>query len=107
MAERLAKGWRKVGEGLAKGWRKVGEGLAKGWRAVGEGLAEFLAPSIFGEFQGTKIQPKVFLTEVFGNLLGSWTSAPSGHGCPRRNTCFFFQDFDRPGRSSWPGYPLK
>ena len=33
-------------------------------------------------------QPKVFLTEVFGNPLGSWTSAPSGHGCPRRNACF-------------------
>ena len=36
-----------------------------------------------------KIQPKVFLTEVFGNpLLMSWTSAPSGHGCPRQNACF-------------------
>ena len=35
-----------------------------------------------------KIQPKVFLTEVFGNPLGSWTSAPSGHGCPRQNACF-------------------
>ena len=30
--KRLAKGWRKVGEGLAKGWRRVGEDLAKGWR---------------------------------------------------------------------------
>ena len=30
--QRLAKGWRKVGEGLAKGWHKVGEALAKGWR---------------------------------------------------------------------------
>ena len=29
--KRLAKGWRKVGEGLAKGC----EGLAKGWRRVG------------------------------------------------------------------------
>ena len=29
---RLAKGWRKVGEGLAKGLHRVGEGLAKGWR---------------------------------------------------------------------------
>ena len=26
--ERLAKGWRKVGEGLAKSWRRVGEELA-------------------------------------------------------------------------------
>ena len=34
-----------------------------------------------------KIQPKVFLTEVFGNPLGLWTSAPSGHGCPRQNAC--------------------
>ena len=33
--------------------------------------------------------PKVFLTEIFGNALGSWTSAPSGHGCPRQNACFF------------------
>ena len=39
--------------------------------------------------EGTKIQPKVFLTEVCGNPLGSWTSAPSGHGCPRPNACFF------------------
>ena len=38
----LERGWRKR---LAKGWRKVGEGLAKGWRRVGEGLADFLAPS--------------------------------------------------------------
>ena len=36
---------------------------------------------------GNEIQPKVFLTGVFGNLLGSWTSAPSGHGCPHRNAC--------------------
>ena len=28
--KRLAKGWRKVGEGSAKGWQRVGEGLAKG-----------------------------------------------------------------------------
>ena len=40
-------------------------------------------------YQGTKIQPKVFLTEVFGNPLGSWTSVPSGHGYPRRNACSF------------------
>ena len=30
--KRLAKGWRKDGEGLAKGWHSVGEGLAKGQR---------------------------------------------------------------------------
>ena len=41
----LERGWQKR---LAKGWRKVGEGLAKGWRRVGEGLADFLAPSDFG-----------------------------------------------------------
>ena len=35
-----------------------------------------------------KIQPEVFLTEVFGNPLGSGTSVPSRHGCPRRNSCF-------------------
>ena len=35
-----------------------------------------------------KIQPKAFVTEVFENPLGSWTSAPSGHGRPRRNTYF-------------------
>ena len=55
--------------------------------------------------KGTKIQPKVFLTEVSGNPLGSWTSAPSVHGCARRDACFFFQDFDRPDRSFGPGYP--
>ena len=38
------RGWQKR---LAKGWRKVGEGLAKGWHRVGEGLAGFLAPSNF------------------------------------------------------------
>ena len=38
--KRLAKGWRKVGEGLAKGWHRVGE-------RVGKGLAGFLAPSNF------------------------------------------------------------
>ena len=41
----LERGWQKR---LAKGWRKVGEGLAKGWHSVGEGLADFLAPSNFG-----------------------------------------------------------
>ena len=39
-------------------------------------------------FQGTKIQPKVFLAEVFGNPFGSWMSASSGHECPRRNAYF-------------------
>ena len=29
--KRLAKGWRKVGEGLAKGLQRVGGGLAKGF----------------------------------------------------------------------------
>ena len=38
---------------------------------------------------GTKIQPKVFLTKVFGNPLGSRTPAPSRHGYPRPNACFF------------------
>ena len=41
----LERGLRKR---LAKGWRKVGEGLAKGWHRVGTGLADFLAPSNFG-----------------------------------------------------------
>ena len=36
--KRLAKGWRKVGEGFC-------EGLAKGGQRVGKGLASFLAPS--------------------------------------------------------------
>ena len=35
----------------------------------------------FRNKQGTKIQPRVGLT-------GSWTSAPSGYGCPRPNPCF-------------------
>ena len=33
----LERGWQKR---LAKGWRKVGEGLAKGWQRAGEGLAK-------------------------------------------------------------------
>ena len=53
---------------------------------------------------GTKIQPKVFLTEVFGNPLGSWTSAPSGHGSPRSNAVFF-QDFGRRDRNFGLGHP--
>ena len=40
----LERGWKKR---LAKGWRKVGEGLAKGWHRVGKGLAGFLARSNF------------------------------------------------------------
>ena len=35
-----------------------------------------------------KIQTKVFLTKVFGSPLGSWTSAPSGYGCPHRSAYF-------------------
>ena len=35
-----------------------------------------------------KIQPNIFLTEIFGSPLGSRTSAPSGHGCPLRHACF-------------------
>ena len=47
--EKKKRGWRGVGrKRLAKGWRKVGEGLAKSWRRVGEGLADFLARSNFG-----------------------------------------------------------
>ena len=41
----LERGWQKR---LAKGWRRVGEGLAQGRRRVGAGLADFLAPSNFG-----------------------------------------------------------
>ena len=36
--------------------------------------------------------------------LGSWTSAPSGHGYPCPNAGFV-QDFERPDRSFGPGYP--
>ena len=46
----------------------------------------------FQDFFGTKIRnensARSFVTEVFGNPLGSWTSAPSGRGCPRHNACF-------------------
>ena len=56
------------------------------------------------DIPGTKIQPKVFQTEVFGKSLrvvdvrafGSCMSAPK---------CLFFQDFDRADRSFGPGYP--
>ena len=41
----MERGWQKR---LAKGWRKVGEGLAQGWRRVGEELADFFASSNFG-----------------------------------------------------------
>ena len=34
--------------------------------------------------------------------LGSWTSAPSGHGCPHPNACFS-SDFEGPERSFGPG----
>ena len=51
-----------------------------------------------------KIQPKVFLTEVFG--------IPQGRGRPRLRVMdvraemlVFFQDFGRPDRSFGPGYP--
>ena len=37
---------------------------------------------------GNEYSAEVFLTEAFGNPLGSWTSAPSGHGYPRPNACF-------------------
>ena len=50
-------------------------------------ILRFLTPVQGGRIRKTKIQPKVFLTEVFGNPLGLWTSAPSGHGCPRQNAC--------------------
>ena len=36
----------------------------------------------------------------FSDPLGSWTFAPSGHGCPR-NACFF-PGFRGPDRSFWP-----
>ena len=64
-----------------------------------------------------KIQPEFFLTEVFKTPMASWTSAPLGHGCPRRNACFFsgFRGPDRSfcppnvcsGRAAWTsvGYP--
>ena len=51
------------------------------------GIFPYALPNKNKEY-GTKIQPEVFLTEVFGNPLGWWTSAPSGHGCPRRDACF-------------------
>ena len=36
---------------------------------------------------------KFFWPNLFLPPLGSWTSAPLGHGCPHRNACFF-QDFE-------------
>ena len=44
----LERGWQNR---LAKGWRRVGEGLAKGWQRVGKGLADLLAPPPISEFQ--------------------------------------------------------
>ena len=37
---------------------------------------------------GNENSARSFLTEVFLNPLGSWTSAPSGHGRPHQNACF-------------------
>ena len=54
---------------------------ARNWR---NGHLQVLMPT----FREQKFSPKFFLTEVFGNPLGSWTSAPSGHGYPRSNACF-------------------
>ena len=35
-----------------------------------------------------KFSPKFFWPKFFWTPLGSWTSAPSGHGRPHRNACF-------------------
>ena len=53
------------------------------------GINEDLQRACFecSQIRERRFQPKVFLTEVFGNL-GSWTSAPLGHGCPRPTACF-------------------
>ena len=57
-----------------------------------EALYEILWPSKrereIAAFPVNEISAQSFLTEAFGNPLGSWTSAPSGHGCPPRNACF-------------------
>ena len=45
LGSREKGGWSGVGR---KGRQRVGERLAKGWRRVGEGLADFLAPSNVG-----------------------------------------------------------
>ena len=46
-----------------------------------------------------------FSDRSFGSPLGSWTSAPSGHG-PRPHACFFSRILSaRPDRSFGPGYP--
>ena len=42
-------------------------------------------------FSATTPSPLLWRALIFGNPLGLWTSAPSGHGthgCPRPNACF-------------------
>ena len=39
-------------------------------------------------FFGNENSARSFSDRSFLNPLGSWTSAPSGHGCPHRNACF-------------------
>ena len=64
------KGWQKR---LAKGWRKFGEGLAQGWSRVGECrqiVAErFLAPSNFAIPQ-TPAQKSGFVTPWLPSFPG-------------------------------------
>ena len=51
-------------EGAWRGdWQKR---LAKGWRKVGEGLAGFLAPSNFGNSRGTRLEDLVCESMVGG-----------------------------------------
>ena len=39
-------------------------------------------------FLGNENSAQSFSDRSFWSPLGSWTSAPSGHGCPRPNACF-------------------
>ena len=94
----LERGWQKR---LAKGWRKVGEGLATGWRGVGEGLADFLAPSNFGIPEvPVNREPKVHTNFFCTKFLNT----PRGPGHPGKILGTSQTPlFETPGRQTFEG----
>ena len=79
---------------------------SSGWRDAHLVRFRLCSASARFEFQlelkswhvGAKDQPEVFLI-IWCTSMGSWTSVPLGHGCPRQNTCSFPPGFRGPDRS--------
>ena len=61
----------------------------------------YLQTIIHSRDRAGKFSPRLFCPKFFGTPLGSWTSAPSGHGRPHRIACFF-PGFRGPDRSFCP-----